>query len=249
LPELKAAFPLYTDTLRGVCHAVYRIEWREGVFFSLPARAHVVTGKTSNPVEALKDYMTNNIYGLGFDPTWFDTSSWDEAKQYCNIAGWTLNYAIISRRTGQDIVDTILLHFRGVMTWFGGKLYLRYSDLRYESVVGSISMGSIARDKRGSLLFSVKQPGASDTPDGYATKYVNPYKKWTIDDFYVGEKTGKVSTLNLLGFTKRGQAVAMANYLLARAKDSLVVTLTLKPDTVGFDIHDLEGMILGGEIF
>jgi len=237
-PHIDQAFPHYDDNLKGICYIVYKIEWREGLFFSVPARTITLIGKTNNPAYALKDYISNNVYGLNM-ANQIDTQSFDEAAQYCTNVGWRLNYAITTRRKAQDIIDTILYHFRGKLIWYSGKLYLKYSDTRYEVVVGSIGDHEIARGGDGKAMISVSQPGTIDIPNGYCIKYVNPGKNWTVDDIYIGDQNDKTSVVNFLGFIDRGMAIGMAKYLLSRAKNSRVTSVTLRPNTVKYDVHDL----------
>ena len=177
-PNINSAIPKYTDNARYTCRIVWRFTYDKDYFQQVPKRNVVLKGKrvydfrdsttdwSRNPVLALYDYMTNARYGLGIDASAIDTTSWSEVANYCDTKGWTLDLAVTGDDNAWDVIQTMLDHFRGTITWWDGIFYLRYADLNNESSVKTLTDEHLSRDADGRARISVSQPGRLRKPDG-----------------------------------------------------------------------------------
>lgn len=259
----------FTDPMRNTSYMVFVIRNDKKLFSGVPARTVVVKGlkiydfRTSvtawsqNPVLVLYDYLTNTRYGLGWGPDLFDTgpgSSWNSAADYCDIDDpcsgkpkYYIDYYIGSQLKAQSIIETILSHFRGVLSWFGGSLRLYYSDLRYEAPIFSITDNDIARDRSKKDMISVTQPSSFGTPDGLVVKYFNKRRNWTLDDIPVGEATGNTQPVMFNAFSDRGLAYSLGLYTLERNRLNKTINVSLRPSLVEIDINDV-GILQSSEL-
>ena len=252
----------FDDPMRNTAYVLFKIKYDKEVFTGVPSRTVIFQGLkvkdyrtgaiayTQNPALILYDYLTNTRYGLGFSEDLFDagsvTSSWWETANYCDLddpaaskKAYYIDYFVGSSLKAQSIIDTILSHFRGVLTWFGGTVYLKYSDLRYEAPLFSITDDHIARDENGNDLVAVSQPNSFGTPDGFNVKFLNKRNEWTIDDFPVGDSNGNISSVQFNAFSDRALAEEFAIYLLERQRLNRTIALTLRPSAIEFDVNDV----------
>jgi len=260
----------FDDPMRNTAYILFKIKYDKAVFTGVPTRTVVFKGLkvkdfrtdtvayTQNPVLILYDYLTNTRYGLGFSEDLFDagivTSSWWETANYCDLDDpaeakkrYYVDYFIGSNLKAQTVIDTLLSHFRGVITWFAGSIYLKYSDLRYEAPLFSITDDHIARDESGKDLVSVSQPSSFGTPDGFVVKFLNKRNEWTIDDFPVGDSNGNILPVQFNAFSDRALAEEFGTYLLERQRLNRTISMTLRPSAIEFDVNDV-GILSSSEL-
>lgn len=249
--DLFTAIPTFTDPLRNTAYIVYKFDYKE-IQTAFPKREVVLKGLkiidyrtaslvwSRNPAIILHDYITNTRYGLGWGTSIIDYPSWESAANYCDSRGWAIDYEIGSQSKSQSIIETILGHFRGSLSFYSGHLYLHISDLDYESEVFSITDEHIARDDSGKALVSVSEPSRFNLPEAAVIKYVNAdHGKWTFDDIQIGESQGQVVPIEFPAYTERGLALNMGTYVLERSRLNRAYTLTMRPDTVVLDVNDV----------
>lgn len=253
-PNITAAIPSYTDNLHDIAYIVYKIKLAGGIFSGIPKRQVVVKGRklldyrttstswTKNPALMLYDYMTNTTYGMSLDSSLFDMPSWEQTANYCEVdtykEQWLVDYTISSRVKSQTVIDTLLAHFRGSLTWFGGTIGLQYSDLNAETVVAQLDDSDIAREEDGSASVFVSQPSTHATPDGVLVKYVNK-AAWAMDDIYIGDTTGQIKQIDFPGFTDRKLALDMGNYMLEREQLNRSFSFKMRPSNIVLEVNDL----------
>jgi len=250
--NLHAAITKFTDTMRNTAYIVFELDF--STFKSIPNREVVIKGIkvkdftnptapaawSENPVLALYDYITNARYGLGWDPSLIDLDTWVSAKNYCDnhVKPWKFNYVVTSQVNSQSIIDTILYHFRGVLTYYAGKLFCHY--LEDAPSIFSVVDEHIVRSDDGLAFVSVSQPSTHDLPNTALVRYVSPNLEWADDDFVIGEAiSGKVRTIDFPGYTDRALAAEMAVYILERERLNRIYTATLRLDTVVIDVNDV----------
>lgn len=256
----------FTDPMRNTAYILFKIKYNKKLFTGVPTRTVVVKGlkvydfRTSttawsqNPVLILYDYMTNSRYGLGWDTSLFESDSWEAAADYCDIdvpcsgkPKYYIDYYVGAQLKSQSIIETILSHFRGTMSYFGGKVYLHYTDLRYQAPVFSIEDDHIARSSSGKDMISVSQPSSFGIPDGVVVKYMNKRNNWTLDDIPIGDSEGKVQQIMFNAFSDRGLAFDMGLYTLERSRLNKTINVTLRPSTIELDINDV-GLLESSEL-
>lgn len=253
-PNINAAISTYDDNLHDIAYIVYKIKLAGGIFSGIPKRQAVIKGRkildyrtsvtewSKNPALMLYDYMTNDRYGMAMDPGVFDIPVWQQTANYCDAvlfkAAWHVDYAISSQIKSQTVIDTLLAHFRGSLTWFDGEIGLQYSDLRAESVVAQLDDSDIAREEDGSASLYVSQPSTHSTPDGVLIKYINK-ASWTLDDVYIGDTTGQIKQIEFPGFTDRKLALDMGVYMLERERLNRSFSFKMRANNVVLEVNDL----------
>ena len=262
--NLNAAISKWEDNKRNTCYIVYKLTYDKDYFQSLPSFNVLLKGKkvydfrdsttkwSDNPVLALYDYMTNTRYGMGFDSSKIDITSWTDAANYCETKGWKVNLAITSDMDSNQIKDILLNLFRGQIIPYDGKYYLRYADLNYESSVMSIS--TAAEDESGKTTVRVREPSLFNKPDAIRVRFLDEDKNYVEDSVLIGDNTGEVLDIMLYGCTNRRQASNTGVYLLERKQLNRVVTgvfddqyAQLEPcDLVTFtcDIYGIEDQLM-----
>ena len=249
--NLAAAFPQWADLLRYTCYIVWKLEFNRDYFQSLPQRTLLLKGRelydfrdtttawSENPVLALYDYITAERYGCGIAAAKLDTTSWTEAADYCDTKGFTLNLIINQDVAAIDIIDSILAHFRGELVWFDGMYYLRYADLNDESSLMTITDEYIARDESGRAIINISEPSRFEKPSGIIVKYIDTEMDYAINDLPLGDETGDMKSLELLGCTDREMAANLGIYTLERSRLNRVVTGLFRDDCQKLEPHDL----------
>jgi hypothetical protein len=248
---LNAAFPEFTDRMHYTAYMVFKIEFDTTVFTSIPRREVVVKGLRTldfrytsitysrNPVLHLYDYITNSRYGLGWDSSLIETTSWSLAANYCDnhSPSWKVDYAIGSSLKANTVIDTLLSHFRGSLSWDGGKLSLYYKDI--SAPVTTIEDSDIARDQQGAAIIQVSQPSTHSMPNGVLVKYVSRDLGWAVDDVSIGEEDGNIAPIDFLGFSDKKLATNMGYYSLERMKLNRNFTLTLRGSNMILESGDV----------
>jgi hypothetical protein len=254
-PNIHAVIPKFDDTMRDTAYLVWKINYLPGLFLGLPKRQVVIKGLkvfdhrigfkawTDNPVWHLYDFLTDDRYGVALRQTVLNQPSFDTAANYCEDesykAAWKVNYAIVSQIKSQSVLDTILAHFRGSLSWFDGIMSLHYSDLRAEVSVANINDSDISRDADGRPDVFVSQPSSQSAPDAVLVKYVSEQKQWTLDDVYIGDSNGQIKQLEFPGFTDRKLAMDMGTYMLEREKVNRAYSFSTRPSTIVLDPNDV----------
>lgn len=252
--NISSAIPSYNDNLHDIAYIVYKIKLVGGIFSGIPKRQVAVkglkvfdyrtssTGWSKNPALMLYDYMIDSRYGMSMDSGLFDIPAWQQTANYCETtsykAAWLVDYAISSQVKNQTVIDTLLAHFRGSLTWFDGKIGLQYSDLRAETIVAQLDDSDIAREEDGSASLYISQPSSHSTPDGVLVKYVNK-ASWSLDDVYIGDTTGQIKQIEFPGFTDRKLALDMGNYMLEREQLNRSFSFKMRASNIVLEVNDL----------
>ncbi len=197
------------------------------------------TAYSNNPVLCLYDYLTNTRYGLGYSSTKIDTTTWTSAANYCDTKGWEFNGAFCANDTAQKITDSLLAHFRGKFVWYDGKIYLKYSDLNYESSVMTISDGHIVQDNSGRAMVSIAQPSRFKRPNSIRVTYTDATNNYMNNKVLIGDETGLIKDLVLEGCTDRQIASDLGTYYLEREQLDRTVTGVFRDDVIQLEPHDV----------
>lgn len=254
------------EPLRDTAFIVWELYFHPSIFRSVPTRHVIVKGRkcldlrtstwgwTQNPALQLYDYITNDRFGMSFPPSTLDTDSFIEGANYCEDLtekprAWEVNYGVATQMKSQTIIDTILAHFRGSLSWFDGKLSLDFADLRYENPqVFELLDKDIARDNNGKALVYVSQPSTSVMPDGVLVKYISRGNEWALDDVYIGDTSGQIKQIEFPGFTDRELALDMGTYILERERLNRAFSFSTRPNTMVLDPGDVF-LVYASEIF
>lgn len=253
-PQLALEVPVYTDNLRYTSYIVFRLQYNQDKFRSIPTRRVVIKGRkildyrtdiiaySENPALILYDYMVGNDetgdYGLRFPPDAFEMTSWIAAANYCDEVGYKYHDIIYRNDSSIAILQKMLAHFRGVLGWDQGQFWLRYLDLRFEVPVYSIANNQILQSDDGNTVASIQQSGRFTLPDGIKVRWVDPYKDYSVDEILIGN-AGQCQYVDVTGYNRRGLAMNMGNYNLLRAQANRMVSITGRDDLLEVEHHDL----------
>lgn len=248
---LNSADSSWTDALENTCYVVFRLKYDRDYFRGVPIRQIELKGKkvydfrtsttawSDNPVLCLYDYMTNTRYGVGFASNKLDIDSWTTVANYCDTKDFTLNMVISQDRSSWGNVEEILEHFRGRIGYWDGKFYLKVSDLNEEASVMTIEDKHVLQGSDGAASIRISQPGRFNKPDGLKVKFVDKDKSYVVDDIPVGEQTGIIKTLSLLGCTDREMACNLAVSHLERLQLDRSISGTFRDDCIKLEPHDI----------
>ena len=240
----------WTDTLKNTCYILWKLTYDKDYFQSIPLRTILLKGRelydfrdtttaySANPVLCLYDYITNSRYGLGIDSAKLDATTWTSAANYADTKGWTLNLAVNKNQLSHDVINTILLHFRGKMVWYDGKFYLRYADLNFESSVMTLEDKHIVQDASGKASIGITQPSRYQKPDALRVAYIDPDKGYVTDYVTVGDSSGVVKEFRLSGCTDRQMASDLGVYELERRQLDRIISGVFRDDALQLEAHD-----------
>lgn len=249
--DLQAALGEWTDLQPYTCYMVWKLTYDANYFQSLPQRTVILQGRklfdlrddstsySANAVLCMYDYLVNESYGLGFDSAKMDETSWKAAATYCDAQGWTFNVLLTGTEAAQDVLDMMCTSFRGTLTWWDGKFYLRYADLDDEASCMTLTDEHIFRDSSGKASISIVESSNFNSPDGLSVAYINPDNNYVVDTFAVGESIGVIEEFQLTTCTLRQQAADLGVYELERRQLSRSITGVFRDDAVKLEPHDI----------
>lgn len=245
----------WTDPLQHTSYIAWRFTWNENKFRGLPKRQLDVKGIkvvdfrggdsttawSDNPVLCLYDFMTNTSYGLGIDDSKFDIPSFTAAANYCEAQGWALNLIVDPAEQGGawGVVEEIQTYFRGNVSWFDGKYYLKYADLYEESSEMTIEDEHIYQGADGQAAITITQPPRTDKPDGIRVTFIDKEKQYTQDDIIIGDQDGVLTDFTLLGCTDRQQASDLGVSRLERLKLNRIISGQFRGDCLRLEPQNI----------
>jgi len=260
IPWVVNLFPEATDRYKHIAYVAFRIK-AEGVT-ALPRREVIVKAKiikdirtgvdtfSRNPVDILYDYVSNSRYGLGWDSSLIDTVSWQSAARYAEMKNFNIDFGITGPTKAQFVIDSILRYFRGTLTWWEGKLYLKYSDYPLEVSSFTVDDEVIMIDGDKGSLVSVNEPDRSSKPKAVRVRYMTTNFTsfdFTLDDFNIGESEAFTQQIDLPAFQSKVAANDIGTYALKRGKRNRTYTVTLRADMIQLDIGDV-GFLTSSEL-
>ena len=152
---------------------------------------------SQNPVLALRDYLTNTLYGVGLDVSVIDDTSFEAAANVCDIATGdpdaTRNQFQINGVINPDVEFTenirkILSSFNGVFIFSGGK----YKVFAEVDIASSLDVDE--DDFIGDMTISL---GARSQLINKANiRFFNPLTDWMPDMFILDDATSRADEDN-----------------------------------------------------
>lgn len=249
--NLVAAFPGATDPYRNTCYIVYKLTFSQDYYQNLPLRNVLLKGKklydfrdestawSDNPVLAAYDYLTNEDYGCGIAADKIDTASWEEAADYADTKGFTINMALADNVAAIDHIRAILSLCRCALVWYAGKYFLRFADLNEEVSLMTLNDSHIVQAENGKAEISIAEPSKFNKPDAVRVRFIDAEKNYVEDDFVVGDAMGMMKQLDLMGCIDREMAGVLGVYNLERWQLDRTVTGKFRDDCVQLEPHDV----------
>lgn len=184
--------------LQGVAYIALRLEWNEEAFSGIPDVTALVKGKkvydprttltswSANPALCIRDYLTNERYGKGLDPSLLDEASFIAAANDCdNFTATPYSGAVapVTLLELNAVIDTddelfsnlqkMLLGCRGFLPYYDGKYYLKIDQvvlptltLDGDTIIGGINVvGENKEDVFNQVLVKYPDPDTDWQPN------------------------------------------------------------------------------------
>ncbi|WP_041281517.1 phage tail protein [Desulfocurvibacter africanus] len=254
---LQAAIPKWTDRQPNTCYIVLRLRYDQNHYDAIPDPTVLLKGRkvldprsgqaayTENPALMLSDYLSNARFGRGWDMGVIDEASVISAANYCdtldkdtNGKKWMAHFGF-KQEDAQDIVDTLLSHFRGNLVWYDGQFHLRYADLEHEAVAMALDESMIRVDNEGRAQISMSQPSRHKKPDNVEVTWTDPTGNYTTDTLQIGLAGGVSQDIDLSGFLDRTLAARMGSYHLERALLDRTISGSFSDECLALEPGDL----------
>lgn len=248
---INAADGNWTENQRYTSYIRWKFTWDEDQYRGVPNRFLDLKGKkildfrddttawSQNAVLALYDFFTNDRYGLGVDVNYIDITSWTTAANYFDDKDWLFNYVTLNNSNPWGVVQDMLQHFRGSISWFDGKYFLLIADINEESSVMTINDKHIVQDSSGRAQIRLVQPSRFNKPKGVRVTFNDKEKSYVKDDILIGDESGVVQSISLKGYTDREIVSNLATYQLERLKLNRTISGTFRDDCLELAPHDL----------
>ena len=249
---LNTADSNWIDNQRYTSYIRWYFSWDEDKYRGIPTRLLDLKGRkvldfrddtttwSQNAVLCLYDYFTSDRYGLGVDATAnIDITSWTTAANYFDSKGWLFNYATQDNSNSWAVAQDMMRHFRGSISWFDGKYYLLIADINEESSVMTLEDKHINQSGDGKAQIRIVQPSRFDKPKGVRVTFSDKDKNYIKDDILIGNESGVVSQMSLMGYTDRETVSNLATYQLERLKLNRTIAGTFRDDALDLAPHDL----------
>lgn len=186
-----------SDTLSGLAYLGLRLTYNQDVFTSIPNITAIVNGRkvfdprtgttafSSNPALCLRDYLVNDRYGKGLNPSLIDDASFSTAADTCetqvetydgsgeNINRFDLNAIVETKNKIFDNVKIMLGAMQGMMPYQDGTYKLIIDDdydstfdFTTDNMIGGIRISGVDKNSRYNKVVA---------------KFINPDLNWQGD--------------------------------------------------------------------
>jgi len=226
----KNDFPDWNDAMRGTAYIYVRLTFNRDKFQQVPLITVKAKGRklydprsgqtvwSNNGALAEYDIQTNKIYGFGLSSSVINTQSIIDAANKIDALGYTFNCFVNGREPTQDIIDRMLINFRGFLIYTDGVYKLKIYD--YDSPVMTLTDDDIIEDS-----FEIVSPGLPETPNRLRVKFIDPDQNYTVNDFIYEDFDAitldgmeRENELNLIGMTNYDQATEIATFQIERQR-------------------------------
>lgn len=249
----------WNDPLHNTAYIYLKLEYDRDKFQSVPQITLIVeglkildtrtsvTGYSNNPALCAYDYITRNRNrgGMGIDASRILTTSVNDAATYCESDGWTCNLIINENKSAIDILNDILLTFRGDLVYSQCQFKLLYRDLDDEASVMSLDDGDIVETADKSSL-NIVQDSIFETPNAIKINYPNIDNKYVADSYIFVDSSAlsidgdyREKQVTLSGTVETANVIKMGNYFLERERINKKVSFVANSRCMSLEPHDL----------
>lgn len=244
--------PSWTDAhlAKGVSMAYTRFVYDETEMNRYPRLHFIVTGRAitgndDNPINQLKDYMTNTRFGAGIDSSLIDTTSFNSARDYCDET----DSAGVKRFTSNIILDsrqTVLTNIRKITQTCGAQIHFRNGkyfahidqafgsgtpvfDFTIDNIIGAIRVSKLGKTNRfNKCIITWTNPDDEYQSSEIVWPDVNESGEATIYNTYLSEDNNKVleKRIGQPAVTNAQQARYIAQMVVRQSRLGTVVKLT-----------------------
>jgi len=255
---LQAEIPEWNDPKKNTAYIYVRLEYDSDVFSGLPDITMVIDGLktiydpetetygyTRNPALIARDFITRKRGGMGIAEARIDDDYTIEAKTYCDEKGWLCDLRFDSMDTASDMLEAILITFRGALLFSADTYKIRYADMDYETPVITVD-DDLVVENNGVTTLTINQPSIFDTPNAVRLKWVNPENKYVADEYQLADLEAQEAdgytreeSYDVVGMTDNANVMKMANYFLEKLRINKTASLSVHPVALQVEPHDL----------
>lgn len=248
--------------LQGICYTYWRLEYDQNVFSGMPNVSVVLKGKkvydprssttawSENPALCLRDYLTDEEYGLAATSSEIDDTACIAAANACDEtvtladsstqARYTCNGVIDSATQAGSVIGQLLGSMAGISPWLGGKFVMKAGA--YTAPVKTFTLD----DARGAIITQTRD-SRRDAFNGVKGVFVGVDNNYQPGDFppvkndtYMSEDDGvRIWHEISLPFTDTSaMAQRLAKIELERSRQDISVTFPCKLTALNVSVGD-----------
>lgn len=228
---------------KGVAMGYFRFTYDQTEMNRMPRLTFTVTGRSitgndDNPVNQLKDYLTNTRFGAGVASSLIDDTSFNTARDYCDntdSAGrkrFTSNIILDSRATVLANIRRLLQTCTGQLHFRNGKYYMHIDgqssstvfDFDLDNIIGGIKVSKAGKTQR----FNRALVTFTDPDNDYQSTEVQwPDNGESAYSTYLSQDNNKVleKRINTAGITNIQQARYIGQIVVRQSRLGTTVTL------------------------
>jgi hypothetical protein len=250
---------------KGVAMAFYKFTYDQTemnrlpkLYFDMSGRS--ITGNDDNPINQLKDYLTNTRFGAGLNSSVLDTTTFNSARDYCDAADsngdkrFTSNIILDTRKTILSNVKKILSPCFGQIHYRNGKYYAHIDQsfsgtpvitLTTDNIIGGIRLSNAGkRAKYNKVIVVYTDPNDEWKSSEVSYPDINVTAENTIHSAYLTADNNKPleKRLSMPAVTNFQQARYMAKIIVKQSRANMtvnVIATTEAADVIPGDIVDI----------
>ncbi len=256
--NLQASVPEYTNAHRYTCYAYMKLKASFSNEFTVWKGTEVrftlrkidiydtrtsTTGFSDNPALIYRDYYTNTRYGGGKASTYLDTTSINDAADWCETNGFTFNGVFLDRQEHRDNLEEIMLNGRMFRIDSGGVEKLKVWDNDAAALTFTQFEEQVDIQPES---FSISQQGIPETYNRVICSYYDRAKGYIYCEQKYEDLTqmaldgdAKELRLELIGTNNGTQAKRIAKFHQLRSKYSEKYNLLLHPKCYALEPGDM----------
>ena len=238
---------------KGVAMAFFKFTYDQSNMNRLPKlhfdmSGRSITGNDDNPINQLKDYLTNTRFGAGLNASVLDTTSFDSARDYCDATDsngdkrFTSNIVLDTRQTILTNVRKILAGCFGELHYRNGKYYVHIDQsfsatpvltITTSNIIGGITLLNGGRNiKCNKVIATFVDPNDEYKTSEVVYPDVNVTAENTIFNNYYSADNNKLleKRLSFPSVTNFQQARYMAKIIVKQSRANLAVNVVVNTE-------------------
>ena len=216
-----------------------------------------ITRYSNNPALAVRDYLTNTVYGRGISESLMDDTSFEAAANYCDTEvtfeyiengigksatqkRYTLNGVVNTSESSLTILNKMLTACRGSIVFTGGK---------YKLVLDKAETAALTFDESNVMGdYEITRLGKDMLANRVEAGFFDPENEWQADMAYEENTPGRLVYDNGLLLEKKIELPFTANRIMAQyiarqnlsaSRNNVVINFTTTQDGLLAEIGDV----------
>lgn len=200
---------------------------------------------SANPALEVADILTNPHYGPRIPPGRINWQSFADVADICDVVTggektWECHMYLREKRSSREWIDTILLHFGGVLSEANGVWSLRYDGVRTTQDATFTDADMVPGTPQ--RVSDATGAGMADIPNRVTVEWTDP-TTWTLRtvsvtsaDVDAGAAVREGDPYRLHGLQSEKAAQRAATRILGLARSNRVLECTVWPKHVGLGV-------------